>query len=283
MNKLLALLLIPPRAVLHGLAVGLCVGLALALWFSVARVLMLAAYWPSPGNDLWAELPVALLMGFRFDLKMGAIAALLLFPLLGWHWRMRAVVIRVWASSFALLAVINFYYYGFYKLPIDSVIFGLADDDTVAVLHTIWQDFPMAQIAVVLALAVWSANAVALWVGQRAWQRLQQHWASAWHVLLIPVLLVVVLMVGKGTLKGMALQLDNITATSKSFLNNVIPNGVTALYNAWDAYRTSTDIGEEDTGLKTYGFGSYQDALGAFGAPSLAHSAPAQAYAGQHA
>ena len=265
MKKLLALLMLPPRAMLHGMTVGLCVGLVLALWFSAARLLMLAYYWPSPGGELWAELPVALLMGFRFDLKMGAIAALLLFPLLGWRWRMSAVVVKVWASLFALLAVINFYYYGFYKLPIDSVIFGLADDDTVAVLHTIWQDFPMLQIAVVLVLAVWSANAAALRVGQHALQWLQQHWARAWHLLLIPVLLVVVLMVGKGTLKGMALQLDNVTATSKSFLNNVIPNGVTALYNAWDAYRTSTDIGEEDTGLKSYGFASYQDAARAYG------------------
>jgi phosphoglycerol transferase MdoB-like AlkP superfamily enzyme len=163
------------------------------------------------------------------------------------------------------LAVINFYYYGFYKLPIDSVIFGLADDDTVAVLHTIWQDFPMLQIAVVLALAIWSANAAALRVGQCALQWLQQHWVRAWHLLLIPVLLILVLMVGKGTLKGMALQLDNITATSKPFLNNVIPNGVTALYNAWDAYRTSTDIGEEDTGLKVFGFDSYQSAARAVG------------------
>jgi phosphoglycerol transferase MdoB-like AlkP superfamily enzyme len=265
MKKLLALLMLPPRAMLHGMAVGLCVGLVLALWFSAARLLMLAYYWPSPGSELWAELPVALLMGFRFDLKMGAIAALLLFPWLGWRWRMSAVVVKVWASLFALLAVINFYYYGFYKLPIDSVIFGLADDDTVAVLHTIWQDFPMLQIAVVLALAVWSANAAALRVGQCALQWLQQHWVRAWHLLLIPVLLVVVLMVGKGTLKGMALQLDNITATSKSFLNNVIPNGVTALYNAWDAYRTSTDIGEEDTGLKSFGFDTYQSAARAYG------------------
>ena len=134
MKKLLALLMLPPRAMLHGMAVGLCVGLVLALWFSAARLLMLAYYWPSPGSELWAELPVALLMGFRFDLKMGAIAALLLFPWLGWRWRMSAVVVKVWASLFALLAVINFYYYGFYKLPIDSVIFGLADDDTVAVV-----------------------------------------------------------------------------------------------------------------------------------------------------
>jgi phosphoglycerol transferase MdoB-like AlkP superfamily enzyme len=265
MKKLLALLLAPPRAVLHGMAVGVCVGLVLAVWFSVARLLTLAYYWPSPGGELWAELPVALLMGFRFDLKMGAIATLLLFPLLGWRWRMSAVVVQIWASLFALLAVINFYYYGFYKLPIDSVIFGLADDDTVAVLHTIWQDFPMLQIAVVLALALWSANVWALRVGQSALQWLQQHWARARHVWLIPVLLLGILLVGKGTLKGMALQLDNVTATSKPFLNNVIPNGVTALYNAWDAYRTSTDIGEEDTGLKALGFANFQDAARAYG------------------
>jgi phosphoglycerol transferase MdoB-like AlkP superfamily enzyme len=265
MKNLLALFMTPPRAVLYGIGVGLCAGVVLALWFSAARLLMLAYYWPSPGSDLWAELPVALLMGLRFDLKMSAIATLLLFPLLGWRWRMSAVLIKVWASLFALLAVINFYYYGFYKLPIDSVIFGLADDDTVAVLHTIWQDFPMLQIAVVLALAIWSANAAALRVGQCALQWLQQHWVRAWHLLLIPVLLILVLMVGKGTLKGMALQLDNITATSKPFLNNVIPNGVTALYNAWDAYRTSTDIGEEDTGLKVFGFDSYQSAARAVG------------------
>ena len=265
MKHLFAWLSAVPRAVLHGMGVGLCVGLVLAVWFSLARGVMLAYYWPSPGKDLWAELPVALLMGFRFDLKMGAIATLLLFPFLGWRWRMSAVVIRVWASLFALLAVVNFYYYGFYKLPIDSVIFGLADDDTVAVLHTIWQDFPMLQIAVALSLALWSANAAALHTGQRAllWQ--QQHWARARYGLLIPILLLLVLMVGKGTLKGMALQLDNVTATSKPFLNNVIPNGVTALYNAWDAYRTSTDIGEEDTGLKAFGFANYQEAARAYG------------------
>lgn len=266
-----------PRVVLHGLGVGVCVALALSVWFSLARGVMLAYYWPSPGHDLWAELSAALLMGFRFDLKMGAIATLLLFPLLGWRWRMGAVVVKVWATLFALLAVINFYYYGFYKLPIDSVIFGLADDDTVAVLHTIWRDFPMLQIVVVLTVAVWSANAAALRVGQRAWVWQQQHWARARHVWLVPVLLVVVLMVGKGTLKGMALQLDNTTATSKPFLNNVIPNGVTALYNAWDAYRTSTDIGEEDAGLKALGFDSYQAAAKAYGIQATRPEAVQQA------
>lgn len=254
-----------PRAILHGMAVGLCVTAVLALWFSFARLMMLALYWPSSGNELWPEIPAALLMGFRFDVKMGAIATLLLFPMLGWCWRLSAVLIRVWASVFALLAVINYYYFGFYKLPIDSVIFGLFDDDTVAVLSTIWQNFPLLQISVVIVLAVWSANAAALRVGCFTLQCLQLNWTRAWHLLLIPVLLLIVLMLGKGTMKGMALQLANVTATSKPFLNNVIPNGVSALYNAWNAYRSSIDIGEEEAGLKAFGFDSYQSAALAVG------------------
>ena len=265
MKKLLGVVMAIPRALLHGLVTGLCVGLALAAWLSVARWLTLAYYWPTPGGDLWAELGIALLMGFRFDVKMGAIGAFLLFPLLGWRMGLTRGVVRVWASVFALLAVINFYYYGFYKLPIDSVIFGLADDDTEAVLKTIWSDFPKLQIAVVLTLAMWSIHRWAQYVASRVQRWLQTHWQSAWHGLQIPLWLFVVMLLGKGTLSGMALQLDNTTATSKSFLNLMIPNGVTALYNAWDAYRTSTNVGAEDSGLKNYGFDNYQHAARVLG------------------
>lgn len=265
MKNPLGQLMLAPRAVLNGLGVGVCVGLLLALWLSAARLLMLAYYWPSPGVELWAELPAALLMGFRFDLKINAIATLLLFPLLGWRWHLSSIVVKVWASLFALVAVVNFYYYGFYKSPIDSVVFGLADDDTLAVLYTIWHDFPLLQIAVVLALAVWSANIAAMSVGQRAWHWLQQYGMRGWYLLWIPVLLALVLLVGKGTLKGMALQLQNTTATSKPFLNNTIPNGLTAFYNAWSAYATSVNIGKDDISLKSFGFDNYQSAARAYG------------------
>ena len=248
------------------MGVGLCVGFVLAAWFSLARLLMLIHYWPSSGGEqLWAELPTSLLMGARFDIKIAACTVLLLFPWLGWHWRVTRSIVQICATLFAVIAVINFYYYGFYKLPIDSVVFGLVDDDTDAVLLTIWQDFPVFKIALILMAAVYTANVVALRVGRRVLAWSQLHLVKLRHLLFIPLLLVLTLMLAKGTLKGMALQLDNTTATSKPFLNHVIPNGVTALYNAWDAYRTSTDIGEEDTGLKALGFDSYQDAARAYG------------------
>ncbi len=132
---------------LRGLIVGLCVAFSLAAWLSVARILMISYYWPTSSvEDLWSELSKALLMGVRFDLKVSAIASLLCSMLLGLSEQSARRTIWFWSGLFALLAVINFYYYGFYKVPIDSVIFGIFDDDTGAVLQTIWSDFPIAQI-----------------------------------------------------------------------------------------------------------------------------------------
>jgi phosphoglycerol transferase MdoB-like AlkP superfamily enzyme len=248
-------------ALLHGLLLGAAVGAALAIWLSLARVLMLAYYWPSPGTDLWPELSAALIMGLRFDLKMGAVTAFLLFPFLGWKWRGAHVLVQFWALIYAVLTVVNFYYFGFYKLPIDSVIFGLFDDDTHAVLQTIWHDFPLLQIAMVLSLAIWTANKVATRTYANVWQWTRSHWNQKRHGWFFPVILLSVIMVAKGTWYGMALQLDNTIATSKPFLNHMVQNGVVAMFHAWDAYRTTTDLGSEDLGLKAYGFSSLQEAV----------------------
>ena len=98
----------------RNLVVGLSVALVLAAWLSVVRILMISYYWPSSGaEDLWPELSKALLMGARFDLKVSAIASLLCFVLLGQSEPSARRTIRFWSSLFALLAVINFYYYGF--------------------------------------------------------------------------------------------------------------------------------------------------------------------------
>ena len=47
------------------------------------------------------------------------------------------------AFVYVMLSLVNLHYFGFYKTPIDSLVFGLVEDDTVAVLQTIWRDFPV--------------------------------------------------------------------------------------------------------------------------------------------
>ncbi len=251
---------------LRGLIVGLCVAFSLAAWLSVARILMISYYWPTSSvEDLWSELSKALLMGVRFDLKVSAIASLLCSMLLGLSEQSARRTIWFWSGLFALLAVINFYYYGFYKVPIDSVIFGIFDDDTGAVLQTIWSDFPIAQISCVLIAALLSAGWLAWAVGQRVWRLFAVRSLSLSYMWWIPALLAVTLLTGKGTLKGMALQPSHLTVTSKPFLNGFVPNGVISLYYAWRSYSNSIDIGTEDSGLGEYQFQTIEQAAQTLG------------------
>jgi len=253
-------------AALRGLSLGALAGLWLTLCLSLIRLIHLWYYWPSGDAAVGAELHKALWMGLRFDLKVCAIAALLLWPVLSLP-RLARRGLMLWGGLYILLALVNFYYYGFYKTPIDSVVFGVMDDDTQAIFKTIWLDFPIAQIAVFLVLAQTVAVG-GMWRLARRWDAVWQSLSPRPRVLwALPVLLLAVLVAGKGTLKGMALQPNHLTVTTKAFLNDAVPNGVTALHNAWFAYSESSDVGHANTGLLHHGFASPQDAARALGWP----------------
>lgn len=253
---------------------GLVLGVVASAWLvaclGLVRLFQLYFYWPSADTGLWRELHQALWMGLRFDLKVCATAALLLWPLLSWR-RLARPALIVWSVLFLLLAVINFYYYGFYKAPIDGVVFGVLDDDTAAIFKTIWLDFPLLQILLFVVLALGTGVAGTLAVQRRldaAWQR----WApSAVWVLSIPVLVLMQLLLAKGTIHGMALQRANLTVTTQPFLNAAVPNGVTALHNAWYSYQQSFHVRDMDGGLKALGFASVQEAAQALGLPAQSH------------
>ena len=252
------------------------VGLVLCLCLFVFRLYQLASFWPTPGTDLWQELPQALWMGLRFDLKAVAVAAFVLWPWLCLPRRVREGVVTLWVLAFGLLAVTNYFYYQFYKTPIDSVIFGLVDDDTTSVLLTILHDFPLWHIAILLTVTLVSMAWPVRWWMRQLTPAAQTRLHPLAGVGLSLLLLISWVVAGKGTLKGMALQLDQVTATSKPVLNHAIPNGVMSLYFAWNAYKDSSDVGDERTGLRAHGFASPQLAAQALGGPEADDAAIAR-------
>ena len=269
---------------MRGLGLGWLAGAWLVACLGAVRLIQLAHYWPSDDAGLAHELHLALWMGMRFDAKVCASAAVLLWPLLSWR-RFARPTLVVWTLLYVLLALINFYYYGFYKTPIDSVVFGVIDDDTQAIFKTIWLDFPIGQIALFLLVAM-TVSLVGVLRIERAWQarwssweaqrvsrlpssrvaRLRQSLALGWGVWLsLPLMVLLTLMLVKGTLKGVALQPANLTITTQPFLNDAVPNGVTALHNAWFSYSESTHVDDVNAGLQARGFQSPQQAAQALG------------------
>jgi phosphoglycerol transferase MdoB-like AlkP superfamily enzyme len=172
------------------------------------------------------------------------------------------------ALLYVMLSLINLHYFGFYKTPIDSLIFGLAEDDTTAVLETIWRDFPVIQTLLLAAALTWASVASHRMLASRIQPDTLLYTR---HVVIKLVVLIValfaLLFAGKGTIREMALQRQHLTVTTSQFLNDMVPNGVIALKYAWDSRGQSQNLSDPLVGLKAMGFDSAQAAAQVLGLP----------------
>jgi phosphoglycerol transferase MdoB-like AlkP superfamily enzyme len=256
---------------------GLLRGLLRAWWLvlvlvpalTLVRLAQLGHYWPAGFRAPASDVARVLVLGLRFDLKVAAVAGLLLLPLSTWvgaRAQARIVAGAVWV--FVMLSLINLHYFGFYKTPIDALVFGLAEDDTAAIFRTIWSDFPV--LLTTLAALVLTAAAVLAYRGLA--RRLDpdaglrgRHAAATLAV--VGLAFVTLLFAGKGTLRAMALQRQNFTVTTSQFLNDMVPNGAIALNYAWDSRSLGQDLQDPLAGLTSRGFDTPLVAAAALGLP----------------
>ncbi|MDV6317509.1 LTA synthase family protein [Chromohalobacter sp. HP20-39] len=212
-----------------------------------------------PVGEMWQ----AFWMGLRFDAKIMAvllgpwlIVATALLPLprvfmAGWRrlWLVWAIAIMALVN---LLALINHFFFTFYQGPINSLIFGLFEDDTQAVLQTIWSDYPF--IPLLIVLIGMTGTQVALMRRGRRHERRQLGWRRA--TLLVVASWVALIGLGRGTLGTFPLREMHMAVSSNSFINDLVPSGPEALYLAWKERQVNRIGDDPQSGLARYGFNS---------------------------
>lgn len=245
------------------LVVPLVVALSLIRWGQIAY------FWPTGLQVSTTDVASTVVQGFRFDLKVSAVAGFLLLLVLPWvSGKVQGRIAAGVALFYVLLSLVNLHYFGFYKTPIDSLVFGLVEDDTAAVLQTIWRDFPVLWTLLLAALLTVGTVALHLRLVHvlRPDARFQAHrWAT--QLALAIGILFALLLAGKGTLREMALQRQHLTVTTSQFLNDMVPNGPIALKYAWDSRGQSQNLADPLLGLKAMGFASPLQAAEVLGLP----------------
>jgi len=136
----------------------------LVLFISRLILLLSFADW-NDLNGLWGDIFKAFAVGLKFDLKVLTIALLpcllLAFIRLIFSDRVGSFTkfFRYYSTALMFMVVmfevINFYFYKFYHTKISVIIFGFFEDDTWAVLVSIWKEYPVIPILVLLMLLIW--------------------------------------------------------------------------------------------------------------------------------
>ena len=258
---------------LHGALRGLLrawvlvVPLVVAL--SLIRLGQLAYFWPTGFSAPASDITSVLIQGFRFDLKVSAIAGFLLLLILPWvSGKVQSRIALGLSGVFVLLSLINLHYFGFYKTPIDSLVFGLVEDDTAAVLITIWRDFPVIWTLLLVALLTLASSWLnGVLVSHFKPDTVLQSRPVAIKLVAVVVVFFALVFAGKGTLREMALQRQHLTVTTSQFLNDMVPNGVIAFKYAWDSRGQSQNLQDPLLGLKAMGFDSPLAAAQVLGMP----------------
>ena len=257
------------NALLRGLGRAWVLIVSLVIALSLVRLGQLAYFWPSGYQAPYTDVALVVLQGFRFDLKVSAIAGFLLLLVLPWvSGRINAYIGVAIAFIYIMMSLINLHYFGFYKTPIDAMVFGLWEDDTSAVLKTIWHDFPVV-LTLILGIGL-TASTVAghRWLIRRMKpDAVLRSSPLALKFAVIVLALLGLLIAGKGTLRAMALQRQHLTVTTSQFLNDMVPNGVIALQYAWDIRGLSQNLKNPMVGLHAMGFDSPLAAAATLGLP----------------
>ncbi|WP_430222739.1 LTA synthase family protein [Paenalcaligenes sp. Me52] len=241
------------------------------LGLALARFALLYFQGPANISLFQADVGRAFWIGLRFDLKF---LAILMGPFILISLVFYRVSATLWKGFYAffliyafvllvalnLLSAVNFYYFTFYQGPINALIFGFAEDDTSAVVQTMWQDFPVISLLALILIG----SSMQWWLAKRWGQyRLSHplsHSSAAGLAVLVIGSVAVLVLLGRGSIGKFPLRSMHMTVSQDAFVNSMVPSGLHALDLARKE-RSSNDLGKDpDKALRLAGFATWQEA-----------------------
>ena len=203
----------------------------------------------------------AFILGARLDIKWLAIALWPAWLLLGIGFFVRPVlkVARVlfWlgVAFTVLLDLINIGFYQFYGTPISASIFGLFQDDTKAIIKTLWSDWPIGTYLGIYALSLIIPGVLGALSFRQKPLKPYEHGPSLKKrigVLLIGTLIMV--LASRGSISKFPLRQQDLNVSTNPFINTTIVNGPFALYRAYKVQKSLSLNPDPLHGLNELGF-----------------------------
>jgi len=221
---------------------------------------------------LWKDVLTAFRIGVIFDIKVLSFGLLPLYLLALSQLVKQAVIqqekIRKIVSGYslfllslyAIISVIDFNFFRFFNTRISVLMFGVIEDNTTAVLKSVWTEYPVVWISIALVIFCYILHK--LIVGQLKKMdgelTVKNNAMKVGLVLLFTGLYFLGL---RGSISMAPLDVRHTTISSSSFVNALTLNGVFALKTAYTDKQRSEINTDIQAMLSRYGFDSVSPAL----------------------
>ncbi len=219
------------------------------IWQSIillAALLMIARGWSFFEFANWEQVSSrsmdvarAFLTGLKFDLKVAAIGLAPAYLLgmafaasrhgFGWFQRGLSVYLAVLALVVVSASIGNYYYYLTFGNHFDIFVFGLGEDDTVAVLQNIWVDYPVVQTFLVSVVSATGVLRLGKLIRESASNKVYKP-LNKWLVTVaVLVALVPYTLAVRGSAGALPLKRYHAQVSDYDLLNKLTPNAFMAL------------------------------------------------------
>lgn len=245
------------------------------LLFLVNRFLFLGVYanWTEL-RGFGAEIFQAFVVGARFDVSAICYAFLpiALFWLIslfvpknkaagfsGFYNAFSVVYLSIALLVYVSLLITDFFYFQFFQSHINILFFGIFNDDTQAVLHSVWKDYPIFKILLVYLTAF-----VGFWFVQRNVRSTNRHIEATTKSKVFGLVLLLVFplfFIGmRGSLDVFTLRREHTNVSSNVFANSLCYNAIYALKFANSELKANRIDPDIDATLRKAGLTSVAEA-----------------------
>ncbi|MDR2400092.1 MAG: LTA synthase family protein [Deferribacteraceae bacterium] len=199
-------------------------------------------------SDYEADILKMFYIGLRFDLRT-ATYAYAFFLVLAAVLALRGGSFKIFQRAypyiaafstlvFILSSVLTVFYFNTFNRPVDVFIFGLIDDDTMAILKTVWFEYPVVRIILAAAISAWG------------FYKLYKFWrdkiiASAFKAPSLPSAIIgtallagLILSGSRGSMGLFPLRQNNAQVSELTLLNSLTPNSFMAFDWALKHYKS---------------------------------------------
>jgi phosphoglycerol transferase MdoB-like AlkP superfamily enzyme len=175
-------------------------------------------------------------LGARYDLKVAAIAfalAVVTGLIVAIHQQSFKKFLTIFVAYAAvihfllvLFSVINYFYYQTYSNHIDVFIFGLKDDDTYAVLKSVWSDYPVIKALMLTLFIGYLTMKTNQYLVKKQSVNIAKFNHLAGNITCVFMLILVVFISARGTLGTHPLKRYQANVSDYIIFNKVTPNAL---------------------------------------------------------